>query len=331
MKIVVNGNALVRSSLGVRRYFQNLAAKLEWPHGVRIQEPSRYAVAARMQETLMSPRTNEILWSPAHRGSLLAPRHVVTVHDCINAEYSYASDWRLPVLRLTTLRLLRNAARVVAISNATKAAILRNYDIDASRVTVIPSACRLPEFEDAAPECKADTADRENFVLLVTNALPHKNAAFALKALSSSSLIREQAVKLRIVGQAPQVALEAYRSAGLAVEVSARVSDEELHRYYREARFLMSPSLAEGHNLPIAEAICCGGNVVCSDIDVHREFYSGCAIFFDPLDLDSAVAAVDDALARTAPWSSPAALSSRSFADVAQDYRAVFESVGGRS
>jgi glycosyltransferase involved in cell wall biosynthesis len=253
------------------------------------------------------------------------------VHDCINAEYSYASDWRLPVLRLATLRLLRNAARVVAISNATKSAILRNYDIDASRITVIPSACRLPGFEDAAPKNVADIAISDNFVLLVTNALPHKNAEFALKVLSSCRLIREQAVKLRIIGEVSRVALEAYRSAGLEVEVRTRISDEELHRCYREARFLMSPSLAEGHNLPIAEAICCGGNVVCSDIDVHREFYSGCAIFFDPWDVDSAVAAVDDALSRTVPWSSPAALSSRSFADVAQDYRAVFESVGGHS
>jgi glycosyltransferase involved in cell wall biosynthesis len=249
------------------------------------------------------------------------------VHDCINVEHVYSGDWRLPVLRMATQRLLRNAARVVAISNATKSAILKNYDVDPAQIIVIPSACRLPTFERVATDLSAEKVVRQNFILMVTNALPHKNASFAMKALASSTQMRKELTELKIVGQLAQGELESYQATGLPVTVQTRVSDDKLRDYYRSARFLLSPSLAEGHNLPIAEAICSGGNVVCSDIDVHREFYSGCAIFFDPHRVDSAVAAIDDALSRTTSWSSAGALPVRYFKEMASEYCDVFQSV----
>jgi len=48
--------------------------------------------------------------------------------------------------------------------------------------------------------------------------------------------------------------------------------------------FLVSPSIKEGHNLVINEAIAENINVLCSDIKVHREFYDNQCIFFDLYD-----------------------------------------------
>jgi hypothetical protein len=92
---------------------------------------------------------------------------------------------------------------------------------------------------------------------------------------------------------------------------------------------LFSPTLAEGYNLPIAEAIASGGNVLCSDIDVHREFFEGRAAFFDPTSEDSMVEVLNAAVMKTGTCWYPGASSDRlrSFKDVADDYRAVFRGV----
>ena len=92
------------------------------------------------------------------------------------------------------------------------------------------------------------------------------------------------------------------------------------------AEFLLSPSLDEGLNLPIAEALTQGGRVLCSDIPVHREFYDGHAHFFDPLRLDGIVSALNEAFARkAADWPERHAPIGPNFDDVASQYRALFE------
>lgn len=49
------------------------------------------------------------------------------------------------------------------------------------------------------------------------------------------------------------------------------LSDQELDRCYRRAAVLVTPSFAEGFNLPIVEALSRGCRVLASDLPVHRE------------------------------------------------------------
>ena len=56
---------------------------------------------------------------------------------------------------------------------------------------------------------------------------------------------------------------------------------------------LLSPSLAEGFGLPVAEALCVGTPAIVSDIEPHREQGDDVALYIPPLDADGWVAAIE--------------------------------------
>ena len=149
MKLIVNKLAVARSSRGVRRYYGSLSSPLlgsvagsGWQVGSL--DASFSASLDRMREwSFRSPRAS-VFWSPCQRGSLVSEAQVITVHDCINVEQVRARDWRVGAYRALFTRVLQRARRVVAISEATRVSILRNYDVDASKTVVIQSAVALP-------------------------------------------------------------------------------------------------------------------------------------------------------------------------------------------
>lgn len=324
MKLIVNGTALARTSLGGRRYANGVLQALDWPDRVEITRLPRFPKLERPLELLHRSSGDALFWSPSHRGPLFVRNHVFTVLDCINIEYVYRDDWRLPLYRRLFESIFSNASAVVAISNATRDAILRNYSVDAAKLFVIPGPIDFRADPSACkPLSEAKAATEPPFVLMITNAMLHKNTERACLAYAASSAVR-RGVTLRVVGHAHEGALQKCRAAGASVEIRRGVSDAELDGWLRSCEFLLSPSLDEGLNLPIAEALSAGASVVCSDIPVHREFYDGQAIFFNPLELDDIVRALDEAFdhVRSRALAEPIARST--FADVASQYRTLF-------
>jgi glycosyltransferase involved in cell wall biosynthesis len=323
--LLINEAAVRRSSYGVQRYYARVMEHLAWPGRIATIAPARWSSVERLRELLMPGRSDAILWTPCQRGPLRAPNHVVTVHDCINVEYVYRDDWRRSAFRRLFNAILERAAHVVAISHATKAALLRNYRIEAERILVIQSGrdSLLPQSARGEPG-EQSAPDVGPYVLMLSNTLPHKNITSACRAFAASRA-RSAGVALRVVGALPEPAERECRTNGVRLELHGRVSDAQLAAWYQDCRFLLSPSLEEGQNLPIAEALALGANVLCSDIAVHREFYGGEVALFDPHSVTAMTAAIDSALERPGRW--PRAASSaarRSFADVAADYRKLF-------
>ena len=299
---------------------------LGWDSKVSFTSLPKTAAVARVAELLQMGRRDAIYWSPTHRGPLWAHHHVVSLHDCINVEYTYRNDWRLPAFRRMFNLVLANAQVVVALSRATKDAALRNYTLEESKIVVIPAGFDIPAETAHATAQAAYTGPP--FILMLTNALPHKNTLRASRAFFGSIAPRNGYV-LRVVGSLPPAALDLSGRDAAKIEVHGHVADAELRSWYQSAAFLFSPSLAEGYNLPVAEAIASGGNVLCSDIAVHREFFDGRAAFFDPVSEESMVEALNAAVMRAGTRWYPSASNSRlrSFKDMADDYRAVFRGI----
>ncbi len=294
---------------------------LDWPGKTSIRPAVHSRVLNRLSDFVERGRKDAILWSPFHRGPLFAHNHVVTVLDCINIQYSYRNDWRLPLLQANFGALLANATAIVAISNATRDAILDCFDVEQSKVIAIAGPTDFTAEMANAPE--GDVCDTR-FILMVTNTLPHKNTVRAARALAASRAPAAVDV-LRVVGSLEAAGLAICEAAGLKVECYNGVDDETLRQWMMQCLFLFSPNLEEGLNLPIGEALALGGNVLCSDIPVHREFYDGAVLFCDPLDEHSMVRAVDDALARPHEWKfSGFRTPGRTFSDIARDYRSLF-------
>lgn len=325
MKLIVNRTAVERTSQGGRRYYDGIVKALRWPGNIEQSHRPRWAPLERPSELLQRGSRDAIFWSPSQRGPLFARHHVVTVLDCINVEYIYRGDWRLPVLRAMTNVVLRNAEAIVAISHATRDAVLRNYAVDAAKVLVIPGPVDFRLHVTGAPLQAEPPADGSRFVLMICNALPHKNTALAARAFAASEAAA-CGISLRVVGSIEAAGLAACETAGVKVELRTGVSDAELSSWLARAEFLLSPSLDEGLNLPIAEALTQGGRVLCSDIPVHREFYDGQAHFFDPLRLDGIISALNEAFGRQpSGWPTRHVPIGPSFDDVASQYLALFE------
>lgn len=330
MKLVVNGAAVSGTSLGGKRYFHNIFSRLSWPGGTEVRNLAGAGSLARIHELVYRGRQDEIFWTPSQRGPIRAHNHVVTVLDCINVEYVYRNDWRLATYRRLFNSILNNASAVVAISRATRDSILRNYRIDPDKIIVIPGpndfstelSQHSPTFLEERP-----FGEERPFVLLFSNLLPHKNTARAVSAFAASSAAR-CGISLRIVGPVEPTALAECRAAGVMVEQYVGVEDVTLQRWLRSCRFMLSPSLEEGLNLPIGEAISIGANVLCSDIPVHREFFDGQVRFFDPKDISSIAYELDLAFDEPDPWvCEPALPYRRTFDDVTKEYSELFNRV----
>jgi glycosyltransferase involved in cell wall biosynthesis len=324
MDLIINSMAAARSSLGVRRLFQGIMQHLAWDSKVGFSKLPKWAPIARAAELLQMGRRDAIFWSPTHSGPLFAHHHVVSLHDCINVEFTFRDDWRLPAFRRMFNQVLSNAQVVVALSRATKDAALRNYTLAESKIMVIPAGFDIPpETADAATQ---PAYAGPPFILMLANALPHKNALRACRAFLNS-IAPKNGFVLRVVGSLPPAALDS--NGASHIEVHAHVADAQLRSWYKSAALLFSASLAEGYNLPVAEAIASGANVLCSDIAVHREFFAGRAAFFDASSEDAIVQALNAAVMKTGTCWYPGASSGRlrSFKDVADDYRAVFRGI----
>lgn len=95
-----------------------------------------------------------------------------------------------------------------------------------------------------------------------------------------------------------------------------RLSDDDLASLYAWAAALVCPSRYEGYQFPLLEARSAGGNVVATDIPVHREVSQGSALLVPP----GSPEALADGIARvlagerpTAPFGPPR------WADTARD------------
>ncbi|GGE09773.1 hypothetical protein GCM10011529_15150 [Polymorphobacter glacialis] len=326
MDLIINGTAVAQSSLGARRYYEAVRANLDWPGKIEINSTPPDARLVRILEMLDRGRRDAIYWSPCHRGPLFAHNHVVTVLDCINIEHVYRDDWRLPLLRTVFGRLLENARAVVCISNSTRTAVLRNFSVNPDKVLVFPGPI---DVSVTAPQQESEVAqDRpDDFVLMISNTLAHKNTRRAVESFAASTATR-RGIVLRVVGSIDPAALATLSGLDVVIEQHRNVPDTILRQWLLTCRFLWSPSLDEGLNLPIAEALSLGSDVLCSDIPVHREFYDGEASFFDPTRQQAMVEALELAFERSAGWHSRSLRPRPSAKDVGHAYSKLFSEIG---
>src|SRR5579871_1352939 len=104
----------------------------------------------------------------------------VSVHDVSYLEHpQYFTRFRATQLKLTVKRTIQRAARVLTPSEFSRNAILRHYDIDESKVVVVPNAAsnvfRPIERHVSAAAIEAKHGIHGPFVLAVGDLQPRKN------------------------------------------------------------------------------------------------------------------------------------------------------------
>lgn len=292
MRVGLDVTPLALTQAGTARYLRNLLRLLPEHVDVRtlaFAGPGRPAVLAR-----------ELAWYPHWLGRMAARQRldvlhcptyygpvgsrvplVLTVHDLAVWRYPEAfGRWTRTYVPRAAPRVLRGAARLLAVSEFTKRELVELVRIPEERIVVVPNAVE-PAFAPAG-----DAAEGE-YVLAVGTLEPRKN----LQRLAEAARAAKR--ELRVVG-APgwgDVRVDGVTWLG-------RVDDAELARLYRGALCLAYPSLYEGFGIPVLEAMACGTPVVTSRGGGTEEVAGGAAVLVDPHDVESIAAGVEEAIAR---------------------------------
>lgn len=189
---------------------------------------------------------------------------VVTVHDLIfmrHPEYYRRID--AAIYRRKFYSMLKEADRIIAISECTRRDILHYSDYPADRISVVYQSASAKFGSAAGGALPAELSDVSRYVLQVGTIEERKNALESVMALeylpADVHLVlvgRETAYSEQVRRYAAQHALTG------RLHVMSGVGDDELAALYHNAQCFVYPSRYEGFGIPIIEAIQCGLPVV---------------------------------------------------------------------
>jgi glycosyltransferase involved in cell wall biosynthesis len=230
---------------------------------------------------------------------------VVSVHDVSFLEHQeYFPFYRALQLRLTVRRTIRNAARILTVSEFSRDAIARGYGLDPDRIAMVHNAA-APWFHPVRREAALAQAlerfgIRAPFILAVGDLQPRKNHAGLIRAFAeliqaNSHLPHELVLAGKETWFGGRVR-DAARHSGVAdrIRFLGFVSDDDLLHLYNACELFCFPSFYEGFGLPVLEAMACGAAVCCSNTSAIPEVADGAALLFDPYDTDQIARAMLD-------------------------------------
>lgn len=231
---------------------------------------------------------------------------VVTIHDLILLEEPASAHattlnplkyWLKRIgYRLVLSHALKKSRKIIAISESTKASILKFFpSISEEKIEVIHNGFTSLEKTQTKEE------NQPPYLLYVGNAYPHKNLPLLLKAFEDVHK-KYPYLFLVLAGRSDIFYERLLRSIDpkllLFIRFAQNPSDTELAELYTNADAFVFPSKIEGFGIPPLEALSVGTKVLASDIPVHREILKDNVSYFPKNDehaLSKAISEVLDA------------------------------------
>lgn len=193
---------------------------------------------------------------------------VVTIHDLIFMRHpEFYHWWDALIYRWKFRQTLKEAHRIIAISECTKRDIVKFGHYPEDRISVIYQSCDTRFREPATPEKLREVSERyalpSRFVLNVGTIEARKNVLLAAKALKDVP----KEVHLVVLGRpTPYInkvkSWVAHNGLSARVHFLHNVPNEDLPAIYQQAEVFAYPSRYEGFGIPIIEAIQSGLPVV---------------------------------------------------------------------
>jgi glycosyltransferase involved in cell wall biosynthesis len=226
-------------------------------------------------------------------------RSVVTIHDMVFERFrDFYSGPNADLLRERKQQCIRSADAVICVSDTTREDVINFYKLNSDSIYVVHDACsdvfRQLEQNVDIPVLLTD----QPFLLYVGIRSPYKNFGMLVRAYSKWH--RRGEIALVLAGARPWSDDELCQLAELQIQKRVQllqdVDDETLCRLYNRAAAFVFPSLYEGFGIPLLEAMACGCPIVASRIPSTIEVAGDCPIYFDPMEEDSLLNALDVAL-----------------------------------
>ncbi len=346
MKVAIDAHALGRGQAGYESYLRHLTQALPAASPEDQFLVYRQLSASRLRRLMYELpaavyRDRPDVLHVQYAGPLLPlPERcslVATIHDVSFVdvpEFFSLADRTL--LRLGVGRTIRQARRIITVSEFSKARLIKAYGIPEDKIHVVYNAAGS-EFRPAQHDgYRTDPP----YVVMVADLSRRKNQVNLIRAFSIFA--RRHPHHLLLAGRdsatSQPIREEAGRSGvGDRIRFLGYVPDQELPRLYQQADLCVYPSLYEGFGLPVVEAMACGTPVVTSRVSALPEVAGGAALLADPQDPADLCAAMETAARDRDRWRRAGLLRAKRFSwreaagQSVAVYREASATVGGRA
>jgi glycosyltransferase involved in cell wall biosynthesis len=279
---------------------EDFKKKMKFYFGKRISQPPYTAKFIRVFNTILfnlfKPRRKIDIFHPTDY-SPVALRWkksplVLTVYDMIYELFPHFFK-DIKVRTKVKQKCIEQADRIITISNTTKNDLLKFYNVDEKKVTVIyPGA---PSFIQLI-ENKNRFTNKKPYILYVgTRKRGYKNFKNLLLAFASNKKINREFDLICFGGGAFTQEEKRLISQTGCLDHVFQVSGDDgmLGQLYMKASAFVYPSLYEGFGLPLLEAMVYKCPIVASRTSSLPEVLGDAALFFDPSSPESITSAME--------------------------------------
>ena len=281
MRILYDGSLNPNPQSGIERYFSMIVSNL--PVGVEVSCSTRsskeqliigskpvgapplphfrpHRISGLLDTILWSRRDFDLVhwmhYGPSQMGRQLSRKgipYIITVHDLIH-EIQGGQSGLLD--RSARQESYNRASAILCVSNHTKEDLLKQYNVDPSKIYVVYHGSDLKRPKEICREL----LDAPSYFLHVGARAGYKNFKSLLPVLCKVRNIYPE-IQLRITGPAlderEQLDIKKHGLTNLIIE-EGRVDDPRLTDLYANSVALLHPSLYEGFGIPMLEAMSCG-------------------------------------------------------------------------
>ena len=305
--IFVNGQAVIEQlkdmSIG---HPQVTYVPVPWSES---QPAARIAWEQLTLPSLIRQKRIDVLHSPVNVLPERLPRScagVVTLHDLAFLRFpNVLTRSKRLYHRTFTMRSLRRATRIIAVSESTRQDAIELAGIPAKHIQTVYTCINerfsiVPTVEETQ-SLRQKYGLTEGFLLYLGTLEPRKNILTLLEAyarLRQTYTIQEKLVIAGGKGWLYDTIFAKVQALGLESEVifPGFVPDEEQATWYTAASAFVYPSLYEGFGLPVAEALACGTPTVTTTVSSLPEAGVGLALTVEPHDVTAMADALHTAL-----------------------------------
>lgn len=213
--------------------------------------------------------------------------YIITVHDLIEFKYK-DTYFKESINRPPMEKVIKNANRIISISENTKKDLLKTFDINPDKIDVIYHGYNK-EYS------KVKNANHfGKYILYVGDRGSYKN--FTLFIESVAGLLKiEKDIKVVCVGR-PFIPEEMDLLLRLKIKdqlFALNVDEDKLNDLYAHALVFVYPSLYEGFGMPILEAFSNDCPLCVSNTSCFPEIAGNAASYFDPTDPGSILNSIE--------------------------------------
>ena len=229
-------------------------------------------------------------------------RSIVTIHDLIFLRHPEYYNWiDSKIYHHKFLQTIKEADRIVAISECTKRDIMHYGHVAEERISVVYQSCgsffKQRAHTEKLQEVKKQYLLPERYIVNVGTIEERKNILLAVKALK----MIPQEVSLVIVGRTTRYCdkVREYINANhlqQRVHILHGVPNNDLPAIYQIAEACVYPSRYEGFGIPIIEAIQSGLPVVACKGSCLEEAGGSDCLYVDPDDVEAMAIAIGKVL-----------------------------------